>query len=173
MFRADEVFDLAIRLEKNGENCYRHLVNLTADPEVRSVLHWLADQEAQHADFFFHLKQRYADQYPTEAGEAPAGLNLADFLGDRTLSLEEVDVLTLTDWQRILGVACEFERDTILFYDMLRAFISDDHAMTELDAIVKEERRHIVLLEDFIAQGETPIPAAVDKTVLQVAQSNR
>ena len=162
MFRADEVFDLAIRLEHNGENCYRHLLSLTTDPEARSVLAWLAEQEAQHAHFFSQVKQRYLDQCPTGPAEAPAGLNLADFLGDRTLSLEEVDVLTLTDRQRILKVASEFERDTILFYDMLRAFISDEQALKELDAIVKEEQRHIELLEDFMAPGQTPITAAMD-----------
>ncbi len=169
MFRADEVFDLAIRLEKNGENCYRHLVSLTTDPKMRPVLLWLAEQEAQHADFFFRLKQRYTDQFLAEPGEAPAGLNLADFLGDRALSLEEVDVLALTDRQRILQVASEFERDTILFFDMLRAFISDDHALTQLEAVIEEERRHIELIEDLIAQGETPITAQVEETTLQIA----
>jgi rubrerythrin len=169
MFRADEVFDLAIRLEKNGENCYRHLLSLTTDSEARPVLHWLAEQETQHAVFFSRLRQRYPDQCPTELGEAPAGLNLADFLADRALSLDEVDILTLTDRQRILQVALEFERDTILFFDMLRAFIDDDHALTQLDAIIEEERRHIELLEDLIAQGEMSITAPVDKTVLQIA----
>ncbi|HAA02852.1 MAG TPA: hypothetical protein DCZ69_01450 [Syntrophobacteraceae bacterium] len=157
MFLAQEVFDLAIRLERNGESCYRHLAGLITEDKTKSVLQWLADQEAQHAVFFTHLKANCTDKGQAKPTEAPSGLNLADFIGDRALSLEEVDVLALTDPSRIFQVALGFERDTILFFDMLRAFIDDDHAAAQLEAVVAEERRHIQLLEELIGQATTSL----------------
>ena len=44
----------------------------------------------------------------------------------------------------------EFEKDTILFYQMLETFIQDDSALQELNEIVAEEERHIEKLKSLM-----------------------
>jgi len=43
----------------------------------------------------------------------------------------------------LLELAIEFEKDTILFYQMLRSFIDDRGVLNGLDNIVEEESRHV------------------------------
>jgi len=43
----------------------------------------------------------------------------------------------------LLELAIEFEKDTILFYQMLRSFIDDREVLNGLDNIVEEESRHV------------------------------
>ena len=61
MFSVEEVLDLAIRLENNGERYYRHFQITTEDQEICRTLAWLADQEVQHAQLFSRLKQRHVE----------------------------------------------------------------------------------------------------------------
>ena len=152
MFSVDEVLELAIRLENNGERYYRHFRNSTGDPEINRTLAWLADQEVQHAELFSRLKRRELEHH-SDYHETPEGALLQDYLGEHALSLDEVDLSLLTDTHQVLQVALEFEKDTILFFDMIRGFVTEQGALAQMEVIIQEERRHIEILQTLIAQG--------------------
>jgi rubrerythrin len=151
MFSIEEVLELAIRLEKNGEHYYRHFLDLAQDPEIKKIFSWLADQEVQHANFFNNLKQMHTER-PSDFPETHDGMLLQDYLGDRALSLDEVDLASLTDPHRVLQAALEFENDTIVFFDMIKVFVTEESALAQLEAIILEERRHIEILQNLIIQ---------------------
>ena len=56
MFSVNEILDLAIRIEKNGENTYRRAMDEINESELTTLLEWMADEEVKHADFFSNLK---------------------------------------------------------------------------------------------------------------------
>jgi rubrerythrin len=43
----------------------------------------------------------------------------------------------------LFKVAIEFERDTVIFYEMIRAMIEYDETSADLNQIIEEETRHI------------------------------
>jgi rubrerythrin len=49
LFSTDEILDLAVQIERNGEAVYRDAIGLLSDPELVSLLGWMADEEAKHA----------------------------------------------------------------------------------------------------------------------------
>jgi rubrerythrin len=151
MFTIGEVFDLAIRLERNGENFYRRLVGSMVNEDFSTQLLWLADQEAKHGQFFARLKRESSTQALEDLGERSEGALLQDFLGEHALSLDEVDPHSLADVPAVLQFALEFEKDTILFFEMIRAFITEQAVLEGLDAIIQEENRHIKVLQDLYA----------------------
>jgi rubrerythrin len=157
MFTISEVFDLAIRLENNGENFYRRFVDSMVNGNLKVQLLWLADQEQKHANFFTRLKQESSAQAFEDLGEHPEGSVLQDFLGEHALSLDEVDPHSLADVPAVLQFALEFEKDTILFFDMIRAFITEQAVLEGLDAIIQEENRHIKVLQDLFVQESPPL----------------
>jgi rubrerythrin len=53
----------------------------------------------------------------------------------------------------LIDVLVEFEKDTILFYEMLSGFIPAPEVLSQLQTIIAEEKRHITQLE---AQRPTP-----------------
>ena len=83
-----------------------------------------------------------------EPGEAI----LQRLLGDQAFSLQEVDLSALKEKKDLIAAAVEFEKDTILFYDMISAFIEDPPTSARIRKIKEEENRHIALLEAYDPQ---------------------
>ena len=64
--------------------------------------------------------------------------------------MDDVDFSRIEHINTMIATFIEFERDTILFYQMLEAFIQDDSALQELSAIVAEEEHHIEKLKSLM-----------------------
>ena len=156
MFTAKEIFDLAIRIEKNGEAFYRKAVAKTSNPSLADLLEWLADQEVKHGEWFkekgTHLKTGTEDADLEEMGSAI----LQEILGDQAFSLDEVDPSGIESVEKLLELAIEFEKDSIIFYEMIRSFIEDGATLESLEKIIQEEQQHVRLLEEFLQEGANP-----------------
>ena len=149
MFSLGEIVDMAIQIEKNGEDYYREALKKTSDPSLESLLLFLADQEHQHAQWFEEFKERV--KVSTEADEVAEidGEMLQRLVGGQRFSLNDVDVAELDDVKKLLEVAIELENDTILFYQMLQAFVDDPDTLAGLNEIIAEENRHIEMLSEY------------------------
>jgi len=51
--------------------------------------------------------------------------------------------------ESLIELAVELEKDTILFYQMLQAFIEDSDTLAGLNEIIAEENRHIEMLREY------------------------
>jgi len=74
---------------------------------------------------------------------------LKDILGNQTFSLKEADVSQIRSVDELVALAIEFEKDTILFYEMVGSFMIDEQARRELKEIIEEEERHVRLFESY------------------------
>jgi rubrerythrin len=162
MFTTDEIFDLAIRIERNGEKFYRDLISRLESEELKEALNWLAEEEVRHAEFFADLKDQSKNRETTILGEDGVdNLLLQDLLGDRVFSLDELDLSSLSTLRSLLQQAIEFEKDTILFFEMIKPFVEEDVALKQLEVIIQEEQRHVTTLEGFSAKVMIPDGRAV------------
>jgi rubrerythrin len=154
MFTAKEIFDLAKRIEKNGEAFYRKAVTKISNPSLAALLEWLADQEVKHREWFNErgtcVKTGTEDKDLEEMGSAI----LQEILGDQAFSLDEVDPSGIESVEKLLELAIEFEKDSIIFYEMIRSFIEDNATLESLEKIIQEERQHVTMLEEFLQEGE-------------------
>ena len=57
-FNADEIFEMAVRIEENGAAFYRKAGELQADAETKKFLQGLAAMEDQHKKTFTEIKQK-------------------------------------------------------------------------------------------------------------------
>ena len=62
MFTMSEIIEFAIRIEENGEKVYRDASEKVSDPYLVSFLKWLADEEAEHVQWFSDLKRTVRDE---------------------------------------------------------------------------------------------------------------
>jgi rubrerythrin len=67
-----------------------------------------------------------------------------------------VDFSSIDHVKDLLGLAIEFEKDTVLFYEMIGTFIQDGETLNQLKAIIEEERGHITILEDYVRRDAGP-----------------
>ncbi len=159
MFTAEEILEMAIRLEQNGEAVYRRAMEKISDPEFLEMLDWISREEMKHAEWFADLKVNLADRPENPISEEMHKEMFEEMIGEQSFSLREVDFSEIDSMEELIRVFIEFEKDTILFYEMLQPFIQEEEALNHLKDIIAEENRHIDHLREFLAR-KTPETAA-------------
>ena len=143
MFLLDDIIDLAIQIETNAENVYRSALSKITDPVLISIIKWLADEEAAHAEWFHRLKESIQSDVKDPGLEAMGKSLLSDVLGRQSFSLKEADFSEIKELADLLSLAIEFEKDKVIFYNMLRPFIEDMETLDFCEKIINEENNHI------------------------------
>jgi len=147
MFTLAEVYDLGLRIEKNGEKFYRDAMKQAWSSPIADMLKMLAEEEVKHVDFFTKrmdtLKLKRENPFLDEMSVSM----LKDILGSQIFSLKEADVSKIRSVDELVAVAIEFEKDTIVFYEMIASFMTDKETRRKLKEIIEEEERHVRLFE--------------------------
>jgi len=146
IFRATDVVEMALELEKSGKAFYQAVAAKTDDAELKALFQDLAEQEQQHYDTFSKLSETDWAASPSTQREwdeylmyLQAAIQSHFFEGpDKALALaDQVD-----DKKEALRMAMGFEKDTLLFYHDLRDKVSEaDEAMIE--RVIAEEKTHL------------------------------
>jgi rubrerythrin len=158
-FNAFEVFEIAEQIERNGTNFYIRAAELFDDPNTCQMFLRLAEWEKEHEQTFAQMKQQLSEQNRHASTPAPDDLlpdprvmaGLAVF-GIRSDPAEELrGRQEKTD---IIRRAIEKEKDSIVFYHGLKEFVPARADKDKIDDIIKEEMRHIVILDQSLKQNE-------------------
>jgi rubrerythrin len=152
MFSLGEIIDLAIQVEKNGEKSYRRAQKEVKNRDLASVLEWLADDEKAHVKWFNDFKKGIDEKIEDPRLEDMGREILASVLGEQSFSMDDADFSRIKDVSALLELSLEFEKDTILFYEMIKAFVDDKKVSAGLDRIIREEKVHVKKLEEMIGK---------------------
>ena len=161
MFSVNEVLDMAIQLEKNGESVYRNAVDKVTHPDLVSLLIWMADEEANHQRWFLEFKKNVETHSINPFMAEMTRQVFEGILGDKSFSHRDVDFSRVGRVDDLIGIFLEFEKDTILFYETLIPFIEDDDTLQNIKKIIAEENNHIKKLQDFLVD-QTEVSLADD-----------
>ena len=156
MFTIDDILDLAVQIEKNGERLLRAAQHKTLNPELKTLFKWLADEEVEHAQSFSTLKPTLQTGIDTAELETMGRHLLRDILGEETFSLNDVDLSGIEDAEELILRMIEFENDTVLFYEMIRSVVSDAETIRIVDTIISQEKQHAQTLEAFLDSAKFP-----------------
>ena len=156
MFSIRDIINIAIQVEQNGERIYRAAAKKISDSDLVLLMQWLADEEAAHIKWFENLKLQNNKVIDDQALEQMGKDILLGVVGEQSFSLNSVDFSKPRDIDALVAVAVEFEKDTVMFYEMLRPFVEDLLDVRQLDKIIAEENSHIEKLQ---AIADTGIPS--------------
>lgn len=154
MFTTAEIIELAIRIEKNGEKTYRKAQEKVSDLSLVSMLQRLADEEAEHAQWFTELKESTKGIKNAPELDAMGESILKSVLGDQAFSITDADFSRLEDCRELLETSIEFEEDTILFYELIGSFMGDENSLQGLQQIIEEEKRHVRKLKKSLEEAD-------------------
>jgi rubrerythrin len=154
MFTLGEIIDLAIQIERNGEKSYRKAQDEVSDISISSMLKWLADDEAEHEKWFVDMKKKIDEKVEDPRLEEMGKEILTSVLGEQAFSMDDADFKNIDSIKSLLELSLEFEKDTILFYEMIKDFIDDSKVIDGIDKIIAEENKHVKKLEEFIGKGD-------------------
>jgi rubrerythrin len=150
--------DMAILLERNGEAVYRRAIKEVSKPGLASLLEWMADEEVKHAKWFSNMKNAFASGSQNPIGEEMSHELFKDLLDKQTFSLQDTDFSQVHRNSDLIAIFIEFEKDTVLFYEMLEPFIEDGDTMEQLKEIIAEENRHIERLQELLERKAEVAP---------------
>ena len=154
MFTIKEILDIAIKIEKNGEAVYRDAIKKTSVSSLDPVLEWMADEEVDHAKWFSDLKEKLeTDTESLFVQEIPPQI-LKDIIGEQSFSLKEIDFSQVDRVEDLIDIFIQFEKDSILFYEMLQSFIQSEETLSQLNQIIAEEKGHIEKLSEFMKNSD-------------------
>ncbi|MFH1476054.1 MAG: ferritin family protein [Verrucomicrobiota bacterium] len=149
-FNADEIFEMAEQIERNGAAFYR--LAAKQFPAQQRLLTIIAEQEDEHCAIFSALRRQLAGKNQ-EATAYDPGQEAEAYLramADRRVvdvSRRPRDILKGTEsFADILGIAVGMEKDSIVFYIGMQAMVPPALGRDKLDLIIKEEKKHIVFL---------------------------
>jgi len=145
-FNADDVFEMAEQMERNGAKFYRTAAGHTQDAGNKEFLLELAAMEDQHEKIFNTLHAELSAQEKQSTvfdPEGEAALYLRALADTRVFFEKEIDVTSL---KKILKSAIEAEKDSIVFYLGMKEAVPEKFGKGRLDDIIKEEMGHVRLL---------------------------
>lgn len=151
MFTFGDIKNIAIQIEKNGEQSYLKASKVSTDPEITEMLLWMAEQERKHANWFINLKSSKPLTAEQQELEAVGKSLLQDMVKGNDFLLEDEKLRKSTSVKEVLDISISFEKDTILFYQFLLDFLEDEEDKKQLQRIIEEEQSHITQLEQMLA----------------------
>lgn len=143
MFTMDDLFEIAIKMEKNGENLYNDATKKIHNNELKSMLKWMAEEEVVHRRWFEGKKNKLSLELDETRLKKMVPKVLQDMMGEKTLSLDDINFSEMTKISQLLETFIGFENDTILFYELLEMFIEEEKVIKGLKNIISEEKNHI------------------------------
>jgi len=145
-FNADEIFEMAEQIERNGALFYRKAAESIVDPAEKKLLLDLAAMEDQHEKTFADLRAGLSEKEKAATvfdPEGEAALYLRALADARVFFEKKIDPSSM---EEILKEAILAEKDSIVFYLGMKEMVPLNAGRTKIDAIIKEEMGHIKLL---------------------------
>lgn len=159
-FNANEIFEIAEEIERNGAGFYRKAAEQTSDKETKQLLGDMAAIEDGHLETFKSMR--------AELSGEDIGWTVFDPNNEAALYLQAIadargwegkvsptEPLTGNETTtEILETALCSEKESVLFYFGLKALVPDNAGKDKVENIIIEELKHITtILEKLKASG--------------------
>jgi rubrerythrin len=147
-FNADEVFEIAEQIERNGAEFYRMIAGEVTGERKKNLLLNLARMEDEHEKIFKKLRAQLSSDEQVQTTFDPNGESesyLHALANTRIFYEKKVDT---SSYEEILKSAITAEKDSIVFYLGMREVVPTEEGKCRMDDIIKEEMSHIKLLSN-------------------------
>lgn len=151
-FNADETFQMGLRIEVNGKEFYEAIAKKSSDGSIRQFFSDLSKWESEHIRFFNRLKETLPDSARRGSSFDP-GQELLLYLqatADSHVFLKNQNIDELASRcqsvKDALDLAITFEKDSVVFYTMMKKVTPEEFGKNEIDGLIDEEIGHIALL---------------------------
>jgi rubrerythrin len=152
-FNADEIFEIAEEIERNGASLYRQAAKNAADKKTKQTLLNLAAMEDKHLETFRLMRKELTEKQKQQMffdpdNEAAMYLQaMADSHGTEGRKSPTENLTGKETIEELLKIAVNAENDSIVFYVSLKDLVPTEAGKDKVEAIIKEEINHLVILK--------------------------
>jgi rubrerythrin len=151
-FNADEVFEMAEQIERNAARFYREAAEKVSGRQPKDMFLRLAAMEDDHMRVFQEMRKDLADSEKAQTIFDPEGETtlylqaLADSKGFEGMRSPTKKLTGRESLQELLDIAIEAEKNSVLYYVGVRGLVSERAGRDKVEAIIREEVRHVAEL---------------------------
>jgi rubrerythrin len=151
-YNADEVFEMAEQVERDGRSFYLRAADQTENPDVKSLLKDLAEMEKDHEKLFHNMRAEMQESGGAQVvydpdQQAPLYLQSAAETHVFNVHQDIAQVLKGTESvEEVLRIAIGFEKDTVVFFLGLKDLVPEELGDDRIEGLIEEEMSHITTL---------------------------
>ncbi|UCC23622.1 MAG: ferritin family protein [Planctomycetota bacterium] len=156
-FNADEIFEMAEEIERNGAKFYREAAENASDEKIKRMLLDMAVMEDGHLHTFEQMRKELGPREKEAMifdrdNEAALYLQtMADGRGHEG-KVSPAEKLTGKETpQEVLRTAIDAEKNSVVFYVGLKDLVSVKAGKDKVEGIIKEELGHMAALKKELA----------------------
>ena len=153
-YNADEVFEMAIQIERNGEKFYAISAERSSEPKAKEMLEKLRDMEADHQKIFASLREKISDQSAEPFVFDPDGqigmyLRAAADSHIFNVNRDPGDMVKKdAPAKEIMDTAIHFEKDSIVYFLGMQDMVPEKLGKSEIGKLVEKEKKHILFIRE-------------------------
>lgn len=155
-FNADEIFEIACQIERNGADFYQQMSEKISHEPTRKMLLDFAAMEKTHENIFMAMRKDLSagemektvfDPNEETLGylHAMADVHVFDTQAEDDFTLSD-DLGEAAKARKILRAAINREWGSIALYLGMKELVPENLGKGKIDGIIKEEMRHVNLL---------------------------
>ncbi len=147
-FNIDEIFEIAVQMEKNGLEFYQKAADEANDPDVKKLLQDLAKMEVQHRKTFSNLRTELIEAKEIDSFYDPQGegvLYLQAIANTQVFFERKIDI---SSFEAVLKEAVMAEKDSIVYYLGMKEVLTSADAKSKMESIISEEMSHVRILNE-------------------------
>jgi len=151
-FNADEIFEMAEEIERNGAGFYRQAANNASDEKTKQMLLNMATMEDEHLETFQNMRKGLSQWEKAETIFDPDNQSvmylqaMADARGYEGKITPTKKLTGRETTKEILDIALNSEKESVLFYIGLKELVPEKAGRGKVRNIIIEELHHITTL---------------------------
>ncbi len=151
-FNANEIFEMAEEIERNGAKFYRQAAENAADKETKQMLLDMAVMEDGHLRTFEEMRKQLSGQEKGWAVFDPDNQSvlylqaMADARGYEGKITPTKELTGNETTKEIIEIALNSENESTVFYLSLKALVPVNAGRDKVEVIIIEELSHITAL---------------------------
>jgi len=152
-FSADEILEIAERIEENGVAFYAAGCQAVSDPAAAALLRRLSAWEAAHVELFKTMRRELTaeEKTPTVFDPEDQMALYLQSMADRTVFTSKMNPSEMFGpepaLRHVLQLALEREKDAVVFYTGIRDMVPARLGLARIEEIVREEISHVLMIE--------------------------
>ncbi len=138
------IYDYAMKMEKEGELFYRELAQKTENSELKGVLNLLADEEVKHYEYVKAMKEQSTEVQFVDSDILSNAKSVFE-----QLKQQKIDLSFDTSAVAMYKKASEIEEASYKNYLQQADEASNESQRRLFEKLALEERHHQLLMENF------------------------
>ncbi len=157
-FNADEIFEMAEEIERNGAKFYREAAQKTKDKDTEKMMLDFAEMEDGHLKTFSEMRKDLAAREKEATAIDPyseAAMYLQVMAAGHGSEGMKSPVEKLTGREstgQLLEIAVKAEKNSVVFYNGLKELVPLRAGRDKVEQIIKEELGHLAALKQRAAE---------------------